>query len=151
MPIQDLLTRWMRNGDLVQSATISLQHNEKSLLAWGRPHKLDQVLGLTARAVEAVVEPFGAAMREAGHHISDIETLHGGLDARGDTPINMPRLRAVARLGVVADRRGVRLGAAHSHIVGDGLDEAAEHVVARKPNTKSMLLASQKSITSGRP
>jgi hypothetical protein len=46
MPIQDLLTRWMRNGDLVQSATISLQHNEKSLLAWGRPHKLDQVLSL---------------------------------------------------------------------------------------------------------
>src|SRR5690242_8948467 len=71
-----------------------------------------------------------SAMRKAGRHISDIETLRGGLDARGDTPINMPRLRAVARLGVAADRCRTCLSATHPYIVGDGLDQSAEHVVA---------------------
>src|SRR5690348_17333800 len=41
----------------------------------------------------------------------------------------MPRLRAVARLGVAADRCRC-LSATHPYIVGDGLDQSAEHVVA---------------------
>src|SRR3954447_20646270 len=69
-------------------------------------------------------------MPEAGHHIADIETLRGGLDPRGDASIEMPRLGAVARLGVAADRCRACLSATHPYIVGDGLDQTAEHVVA---------------------
>src|SRR5690242_12830561 len=69
-------------------------------------------------------------MREAGRHISGIETLRGGLDPRADAPIDMPRLRAVAGLGVAADRCRACLSATHPYIVGDGLDQSAEHVVA---------------------
>src|SRR6201990_3632362 len=71
-------------------------------------------------------------MREASYHIADIETLRGGLDPRDDAPIDMPRLRAVARLGVAADRCRACLSATHPYIVGDGLDQSAEHVVARQ-------------------
>ena len=35
--------------------------------------QLDQVLGLTARAIEAVVKPFGRAMREIGDDEADVE------------------------------------------------------------------------------
>ena len=41
----------------------------------------------------------------------------------------MPPLRAVARLGVAADRCRC-LSATHPYIVGDRLDQTAEHVVA---------------------
>src|SRR6201990_2174686 len=71
-------------------------------------------------------------MREASYHIADIETLRGGLDPRDDAPIDMPRLRAVARLGVAADRCRACLSTTHPYIVGDGLDQTAEHVVATK-------------------
>ena len=54
--------------------------------------QLDQVLGLTSRAVETVVEPLGTAACEVGHHVADIETLRGGLDPRGDAPITAPDL-----------------------------------------------------------
>src|SRR5215472_654621 len=94
--------------------------------------QLDQVLSLATCAVEAVVEPFGATVRQAGHDVTDVETLRGRLDPRGDASIDSPRLRAVARLGVAADRCRIFLGAAHPHIVGDGLDQAAEHVIARE-------------------
>ena len=100
--------------------------SEASWLLW----ELDQVLGLTSGAVEAVVKPLGAAVRKAAHHIADVETLRGGLNPRDDAPINMPRLRAVARLGVAADCCRARLSATHPYIVGDGLDQSAEHVVA---------------------
>lgn len=93
---------------------------------------LDQVLGLATRALEAVIEPFGAAMSEAGHHIADVETLHDRLDPRGDALLGGPRLGAVAGLGVAADGCGIFLGAAHPHIIGDRLDQAAQHVIARE-------------------
>ena len=92
--------------------------------------QLDEVLGLPSGAAEAVVESLSAAVDEAGHHVADVETLRGGLDPHGDTSIGPPRLGTVACLGVAADRRRVRLGAAHAHIVGDKLDQPAEHVVA---------------------
>ena len=47
--------------------------------------QLDQVLGLTTRAIEGVVEPFGAA-GDVGHHVADVQTLAGCLDARGHAP-----------------------------------------------------------------
>src|SRR6185369_17959828 len=75
--------------------------------------ELDQVLGLTSGAVEAVVKPLCAAVRKAGHHIADIETLRGGLDPRDDAPINMPRFRAVAGLSEAADRCRSCLSATH--------------------------------------
>src|SRR6201994_37157 len=69
-------------------------------------------------------------MREASYHIADIETLRGGLDPRDDAPIDMPRLRAVARLSEAADRCRAWLSATDPYIVGDGLAQRAEHVVA---------------------
>ena len=44
--------------------------------------QLDQVLGLAARAVEALIQPPGGAAADVGDDIADIETLPRGLDAR---------------------------------------------------------------------
>jgi hypothetical protein len=58
---------------------------------------------------------------------------------RSVASINMPRFRAVTRLGVTTDRGCPLLGAAHPHIA-----------LPAKPNEKSVSFASQKSIASGR-
>src|SRR5215472_3730954 len=93
--------------------------------------QLDQVLGLTSGTVEAVVEPFGAAVRQAGHDVTDVEALRGCLNPCGDTSVDMPRFRAVARFGVAADHGRACLGAAHPYIVGIGLDQTAKYIVSR--------------------
>src|SRR5579859_6099512 len=69
-------------------------------------------------------------MREAGHYIADVEALRGGLDPRDDASIGTPRFRAIACLGAAADHGGVYFGTAHPHIIGIGLDQAAQHIVA---------------------
>jgi hypothetical protein len=85
----------------------------------------------------AVTQPFGSAMQEAGHRISDIETLRGGLDARDDAPINMPRLRAIARLSEAADHCRTCLSATHPYIVGDAHFGDHERSIRSIMNTES--------------
>ena len=64
--------------------------------------QLDQVFGLTARTIEGVVEPLGAAALEVGDDVADVEPLGAGLDARGDAALAAPGLGAIAGLGVAA-------------------------------------------------
>ncbi len=92
--------------------------------------QLDQVLGLAARAVERVVEPFGAAAPQVGHDVADVQSLRAGLDPRRHAPLASPGLGAVAGLGVAAHHHGLSFGATHPDIVGSGLDQPAQHGVA---------------------
>jgi hypothetical protein len=42
---------------------------------------LDEVLSLAAGTVQGGVEPFGGAAGQIGHHVADVQSLRGGLDA----------------------------------------------------------------------
>ena len=52
--------------------------------------QLDQVLGLTARAIEAVVKPFRRAVREIGDDEADVEAEPRRLDAGDGAPLSVP-------------------------------------------------------------
>ena len=49
--------------------------------------QLDQVLGLAARTIEAVVDPLGRADAQVGDDIANIQPLRGGFDAGDDAPV----------------------------------------------------------------
>ena len=53
--------------------------------------QLDQVLGLAAGTVQGVVEPLGAATREVGDHVANVQPLRGGLDARRHASLRSAR------------------------------------------------------------
>jgi hypothetical protein len=52
--------------------------------------QLDQVLGLSAGAIETVVNPLGRADAQAGDDVADVEPLLGRLDAGDDAALAMP-------------------------------------------------------------
>ena len=64
--------------------------------------QLDQVLGLAARAIEAVVDPFGRAVLEVGDDEADVEAERRGFDAGDGAPLAVPGFGLVARLGIAA-------------------------------------------------
>ena len=64
--------------------------------------QLDQVLGLTARAIKAVVKPFRRAMREIGDDEADVEAEPRRLDAGDGAALSVPGFGPVPRLGVTA-------------------------------------------------
>jgi hypothetical protein len=58
--------------------------------------QFDEVLGLTTRAVETVIQPFGVVARDVGDGVADIKTHGGGLDAGCDTALAAPGFGTVA-------------------------------------------------------
>jgi hypothetical protein len=64
--------------------------------------QLDQVLGLTARAIKVVVKPFRRAMREIGDDEADVEAEPRRLDAGDGAPVSVPGFCPVPRLRVAS-------------------------------------------------
>src|SRR3954453_17044484 len=113
-----------------QGALMPVQSRRRRLPYGGRPHKLDQVLGLTAGAVEAVIDPLGAAMGEAGHHVANVQALCRRLDPGCDPALGGPGFGAIPGLGVAAQQRGACSGPAPPHVIRGGLDQATQPVIA---------------------
>src|SRR6202165_1222072 len=67
--------------------------------------QLDQILGLAARAIQAVVDPLGRADIEAGDDEADVEAERGRLNTGDGAPFAIPGLCLVARLGIAAQSR----------------------------------------------
>ena len=88
--------------------------------------QLDQVLGLAARAIQAVVDPLGRADIEARDDEADVEAQHRRLNTGDGAPFAIPGLCLVARLGVAAQNRQVLDGASRADIVGDLVDFSGE-------------------------
>ena len=61
--------------------------------------QLDQILGLTARAIEVVVKPFRRAVREIGDDEANVEAEPRRLDARDGAALLVPGFGLVPRLG----------------------------------------------------
>ena len=84
--------------------------------------QLDEVLGLPARAIEGVVNPFGRAVFDVGDDEADVEPERRGFDAGDGAPLAVPGLGLVAGLGVAAHdglvrhARSVRIASAASSI-----------------------------------
>ena len=64
--------------------------------------QLDQVLGLAARAIQAVIDPLGRADIEARDDEADVEAELRRLDTGDGAPFAIPGLCLVARLGIAA-------------------------------------------------
>ena len=62
--------------------------------------QLDQILGLAARAIQAVVDPLGRADIEAGDDETDVEAELRRLNTGDGAPFAIPGLCLVARLGI---------------------------------------------------
>src|SRR6266550_28204 len=73
--------------------------------------QLDQVLGLAARAIQAVVDPLRRADIEARDDEADVEAEHRRLNTGDGAPFAIPGLCLVARLGIAAQNRQVLDGA----------------------------------------
>jgi hypothetical protein len=80
--------------------------------------ELDQVLGLSAGAVEAFIQPGRAALGEAGDDEADVQAEPGGLDAGDHAPVLVPGFGAMRGLGMGAQRRGILHRAPCAHGIG---------------------------------
>lgn len=76
--------------------------------------QLDQILGLAARAIQAVVDPLGRADIEAGDDEADVEAEHRRLNTADGAPFAIPGLCLVARLGIAAQNSQVLDGASRA-------------------------------------
>ena len=92
--------------------------------------EFDQVLGLTAGAVEVGVEPFGRAGGDVRDHVADVEAEPRGLDAGSDAALLSPGLGRVRGLGKAAHRILVVDGPRHPDRVGGVLDLGGERLGA---------------------
>src|SRR6188472_370422 len=90
--------------------------------------QLDQIFGLAARAIQAVVDPLGRADIEAGDDEADVEAEHRRLNTGDGTPFAIPGLCLVARLGIAAQNRQVLDGASRTNIVGNLVDFSGERL-----------------------
>src|SRR5450631_2506522 len=88
--------------------------------------QLDQILGLAARAIQAVVDPLGRADIEAGDDESDVEAEHRRLNTGDGAPFAIPGLCLVARLGIATQNRQVLDGASRADVVSDLVDFSGE-------------------------
>jgi hypothetical protein len=84
--------------------------------------QLDQILGLAARAIQAVVDPLGRADIEAGNDEADVEAELGRLNTGDGSPFAIPRLGLVECLGIAAQNSQVLDGASRADVVGDLVD-----------------------------
>jgi hypothetical protein len=83
----------------------------------------------------------GIAPLQRGDDVADVDAsaqhviLMAGtrLDPGHDTPLLIPRLGRVARLGKATQHLGLALGSPHPDIIGDRLDKAVEHDIAGEP------------------
>ena len=66
--------------------------------------QLDQILGLAARAIQAVVDPLGRADIEARDDEADVEAEHRRLNTGNGAPFAIPGLCLVARLSIAAQK-----------------------------------------------
>src|SRR6202035_1237696 len=89
---------------------------------------LDQILGLAARAIQAVVDPLGRADIEAGNDEADVEAEHRRLDTGDGAPFAIPGLCLVARLGIAAQNSQVLDGAPRADVVSDLVDFSGERL-----------------------
>ena len=73
--------------------------------------QLDEILGLPARAIEGVVNPFRRAVFDVGDDEAGVEPERGGFDAGDGAPLAAPGFGLVARFGVAAHDGLVRQSA----------------------------------------
>src|SRR5208283_1066962 len=90
---------------------------------------LDQVLGLSACAVDGAIERLRVAARDAGDDVTDIQTLAGRLDARHDAAGMGPGFGGVAGLGGVAHGVEDADRAPGAYLVGLGEDQGVQRFV----------------------
>ncbi|BBO08420.1 hypothetical protein SG09_77700 [Bradyrhizobium ottawaense] len=67
--------------------------------------QLDQILGLAARAIQAVVDPLGRADIEAGDDETDVEAEHRRLNTGDGAAFAIPGLCLMAGLGIATQNR----------------------------------------------
>lgn len=89
-----------------------------------------QILGLAARAIQAVVDPLGRADIEAGDDETDVEAEHRRLNTGDSAPFAIPGLCLVAGLGIATQNRQVLDGASGADVVGDLVDFSGERLGA---------------------
>lgn len=94
--------------------------------------QFDEVLGLTTRAGETVIQPFGVAARDVGDGVADIETHGGDLDTGCDTALAAPGFGTLAGFCEATNRSHLSLGVAHPDIVGRHADQAVQDGVAEQ-------------------
>ena len=94
--------------------------------------QLDQILGLAARAIQAVVDPLGRADIEAGDDEADVEAAHCRLNAGDGAPFAIPGLGLVAGLGIAAQNRQVLDRASRADVVGDLVGFSGERLGTRQ-------------------
>ena len=92
--------------------------------------QLDQILGLAARAIQAVVDPLGRADIEAGDDEADVEAELGRLNTGDGAPFAIPGLCLVAGLCIAAQNRQVLDGASRADVVGDLVGFSGERLGA---------------------
>src|SRR5450432_168173 len=92
--------------------------------------QFDQVLGLSAGAIETVVNPLGRADAQAGDDVTDVEPLFGRLDAGDDAALAMPGPGGMAGLGIAAHHGLVVDRAFGSNRVGGLVDLSGERLGA---------------------
>src|SRR5712672_3893911 len=90
--------------------------------------QLDQILGLAARAIQAVVDPLGRADIEARDDEADVEAELGRLNTGDGSPFAIPVLCLVAGLGIAAQNSQVLDGASCADVVGDLVDFSGERL-----------------------
>src|SRR5258708_36448993 len=88
--------------------------------------QLDQILGLAARAIQAVVDPLGRADIEARDDEADVEAELGRLNTGDGSPFAIPGLCLVARLGIAAPNRQGLACASSAGVVRDRVDLSGE-------------------------
>src|ERR1700677_1611372 len=77
--------------------------------------QFNEVLGLSARAIEGVVDPFGRAVFDVGDDEAGVEPERSGFDAGDGAPLAAPGFGLVARFGVAAHDGLVRQSARGAH------------------------------------
>jgi hypothetical protein len=83
---------------------------------------LDQVLCLSTRAVETVIEPLGGTIGDVGNDVADVETFSRRLDPCHDAAGMRPRFCTITRHGVVAHHIQIGGRAPDTDVIGlDGL------------------------------
>src|SRR6476469_4683512 len=90
--------------------------------------QLDQILGLAARAIQAVVDPLGRADIEAGDDETDVEAEHRRLNTGDGASFVIPGLCLVARLGIAAQNSQVLDGESRADVVSDLVDFSGERL-----------------------
>src|SRR6476620_1714725 len=91
--------------------------------------RLDQVLGLSARAIDLLIERLGQA-RQIGDDEAAVGTLGSSLDAGDDAAIDVPAFGGVAEIAVAADLFSLAGDAAESGVLVERADLAQQHRIA---------------------